>query len=68
MKHFISTLMFVLFSCTILISQRPGLERVAEKVEAQKIAFITNALNLTPEESQKFWPLYNEYSAKEKEL
>ncbi len=60
--------MFVLFSCTILISQRPGLERVAEKVEAQKIAFITNALNLTPEESQKFWPLYNEYSAKEKEL
>lgn len=60
--------MLVFFSFTVITAQRPGLERVAEKVEAQKIAFITNALNLTPEESQKFWPLYNEYSAKEKEL
>jgi hypothetical protein len=60
--------MLVFFSFTIFSAQRPGLERIAGKIEAQKIAFITNALNLTPEESQKFWPLYNEYSAKEKEL
>lgn len=68
MKQFISTFILLFFGFNILIAQRPGLERVAQKVEAQKIAFITNALNLTPEESQKFWPLYNEYSAKEKEF
>jgi hypothetical protein len=35
-----------------------------EKVEAFKIAFITNALNLTPDEAQKFWPIFNEYETK----
>jgi Spy/CpxP family protein refolding chaperone len=32
-----------------------------EKIEAQKVAFITKELNLTVQESQKFWPIYNEY-------
>jgi Zn-dependent protease with chaperone function len=31
--------------------------------EAQKIAFITKTLNLTPEEAQKFWPVHNQYQA-----
>lgn len=35
-----------------------------DKVEAQKIAFITQELNLTPEEAKIFWPVYNEYEAK----
>jgi hypothetical protein len=29
-----------------------------EKIEAFKIAFITQRLNLTPEEAQRFWPVY----------
>jgi hypothetical protein len=33
-------------------------------VEAMKIAFLTNKLNLTAKEAQLFWPLYNEYSQK----
>ena len=32
------------------------------RLEALKIAFITKRLNLTPEEAQKFWPVYNQYS------
>lgn len=32
-----------------------------EKIQALKIAFITQKLQLTPEEAQKFWPVYNEY-------
>lgn len=32
------------------------------RLEALKIAYITNKLNLSPEEAQKFWPLYNQYS------
>jgi hypothetical protein len=28
-----------------------------------KIAYITNLIQLTPDESQKFWPIYNLYEA-----
>ena len=30
-----------------------------EKIFAEKVAFFTSELNLTPEEAQAFWPLYN---------
>lgn len=39
-----------------------------EKIEAMKIAFITKRLNLTPDESQKFWPVYNQYEAEKKQI
>jgi Spy/CpxP family protein refolding chaperone len=39
-----------------------------EKIEAMKIAYLTNHLDLTPEEAQKFWPIYNQYEAKQMEL
>jgi hypothetical protein len=32
-----------------------------EKVESMRIAFITQRLNLTPDESRAFWPIYNNY-------
>lgn len=32
-----------------------------EKVEAMRIAFITNRLELTPDEAKQFWPIYNSY-------
>lgn len=32
------------------------------RLEALKIAYITNKLNLSPEEAQGFWPIYNQYS------
>ena len=32
-------------------------------LEAYKTAFITQRLNLSPEEAQKFWPIYNVYIA-----
>jgi KaiC/GvpD/RAD55 family RecA-like ATPase len=34
------------------------------KIEAQKISFITQQLDLRPEEAQQFWPLYNEMKNK----
>jgi ABC-type transport system involved in cytochrome bd biosynthesis fused ATPase/permease subunit len=39
-----------------------------KNVEAQRIAFITQQLNLTPDEAKVFWPVYNEYDAKRREL
>lgn len=32
-----------------------------EKIRNMKIAFFTDALQLSPEQSQKFWPVYNQY-------
>ena len=32
-----------------------------EKVEAMRVAFITNRLELTPDQSRQFWPIYNSY-------
>ncbi len=40
---------------------QPGGERMKERIKAQKATFITNALDLTTEEAQKFWPIYNTY-------
>lgn len=39
-----------------------------EKIDRLKIAFITTELELTSEEAEKFWPVYNESEAKIKEL
>ena len=32
-----------------------------EKFKATRIAYITNALDLSPSEAQSFWPVYNAY-------
>ena len=31
-----------------------------EKYRAEKVSFLTDKLSLTPEEAQKFWPVYNQ--------
>lgn len=33
-----------------------------QDIEALKVAFISKELELTPDEAQKFWPVYNQYS------
>ena len=38
------------------------------QLENAKIAFITNRVSLTQEQAQKFWPVYNEFSTKRREL
>jgi len=38
------------------------------QLENAKIAFITNRVSLTQEQAQKFWPLYNEFSARRREF
>lgn len=34
-----------------------------EKMKAARVAFLTNELNLTAEEAQSFWPVYNQAQA-----
>ena len=42
------------------VTQAP--EKKQQNIEALKVAFISKELELTPEEAQKFWPVYNQYS------
>lgn len=39
-----------------------------ERIDAQKVAFITNQLQLTPEEAEKFWPIYNQFNDQKEDL
>ena len=39
-------------------------EEVRQKIQTAKIAMISERLGLTPNEAEKFWPVYNEYSQK----
>lgn len=39
-----------------------------KRIEASKVAYITTYLDLSSEESAKFWPIYNEYQAEIKAL
>ena len=43
------------------VKAQDGDDTRAEKIQALKIAFITQKLQLTPDEAQKFWPIYNQY-------
>jgi len=38
-----------------------------DKVDALKVSFITQRVNLTTQEAQGFWPVYNEYADKIKQ-
>lgn len=64
MKRMI-TLAVCLIAATALFAQpqRPGEEQRKkdfERIKAEKIAFITSELDLSPEEAQVFWPVYNQ--------
>ncbi|MEO8148465.1 MAG: hypothetical protein ABI723_12545 [Bacteroidia bacterium] len=39
-----------------------------DKIQSMKIAFLTQRLDLTPEEAQKFWPVFNQFESEMKTL
>ena len=58
-KYFLS--LFLFFHGYFCPAQQPPAEGDANRVEVVKMAYITRELNLTPEEAQNFWPVYNNY-------
>jgi hypothetical protein len=58
--------LLLLFVSTVSFSQ--GFREKKEKVKALKVAFITDELNLTTDEAQRFWPIYNAFDDKQAEL
>ncbi|HQW96880.1 MAG TPA: hypothetical protein PLU58_13810 [Saprospiraceae bacterium] len=56
--------------CLIAFSTLTQAQKQAnmERVKSQRVAYITNALALTSTESEKFWPIYMEFTQKEKQM
>lgn len=61
MKKILFILFIFMFTATTAIAQQP---RNRQKIALLKTAFISDAINLTPKEAEKFWPIYNLYSNK----
>ena len=58
----------ILFFLMTSISFSQGFRDKKDKVKALKVAYITEQLDLTTEEAQKFWPIYNTFDDKQAEL
>lgn len=60
MKHIL-----IAVACTLLAvqatAQRGGRGQNFQRIEAAKVGFITQRLNLTPEQAERFWPVYRRY-------
>ena len=78
MKSHITTLFALLMMTAATVSLRAqgqgqgfgqgAIQGDGEKLTAYKIAFFTKNLDLTPAEAEKFWPLYNDFSARKNKL
>lgn len=61
MKRLLIIVLALSFSSTY--AQRPsGQHYDKEKLEAARVAFITNRLDLKTPQAEKFWPMYNKYN------
>jgi hypothetical protein len=65
--------MFILFAfigSAMAVAGQDGLQRdrIKDKVKAQRVAYITQELELSETEAQKFWPIYNTYQSEIEQL
>jgi len=67
-KYKLMTLLLLLISVASFAQPGSRFKEKKEQVKSLKVAFITNELDLTPEESAKFWPLYNAFEDKQHEI
>ncbi|MCL3778933.1 hypothetical protein EMN47_00880 [Prolixibacteraceae bacterium JC049] len=72
MKNTIKIFILLLI-CSVTLNgfsqQHRKMKRVNwEEYKTQKISFLTEKLELTPEEAQQFWPVYNQFEKKRLDL
>lgn len=66
MKRFIPAAACLLMAVSLFAQPQGGQpsseqrKKEFERIQAEKIAFITQELDLSPEEAQVFWPVYNQ--------
>jgi Skp family chaperone for outer membrane proteins len=62
MKKIVLILTVLLSSFSFAFAQEEDLTR-QEKIQALYVAYVTQQLQLTPDEAQKFWPLHTQFEA-----
>ncbi|MEN9444964.1 MAG: hypothetical protein RIS47_1855 [Bacteroidota bacterium] len=50
------------------LPQQAHSQRLLERVQAKKVAFLSNKMELTPEEAKVFWPIYDEFEVKQQAI
>jgi len=70
MKKLILFFLTIAFASGALMAQpdKKHSEDWMQKIKAEKVAFLTQKLELTVGEAQKFWPVYNEFEEKRFEI
>ncbi|MEO8517015.1 MAG: sensor of ECF-type sigma factor [Flavobacterium sp.] len=63
-KKILTILVFLLSLSTFA----QDLEKRVERIKALRVAYISDKLDLTPDEAQKFWPIFNQFDDKHFEL
>jgi Spy/CpxP family protein refolding chaperone len=58
----------IIIVCLSIVLSVGAFAQGGKKIEAMRIAFITQRLNLTPEEAQQFWPIFNQFSEKMQQI
>ena len=56
------TQILLFFLLSVLAVNAQPKDKIRERIKAQRVAFITDRLSLTPDEAQKFWPIYNQFT------
>jgi len=67
-KQLIIVSLLVLITTLNFAQNGQRINKIKDKINAQKVAYITRELDLTPQEAQQFWPVYNEFETQRKAI
>jgi hypothetical protein len=65
MKHIWIASLLVLFPFLLKAQDNRGR---SQEIESYKVAFLTQKMDLTPEEAKVFWPIYNDFQKEQNAL
>ena len=70
MKTLATTLSaFILLIGSLTAQPQDGMSKEQmDRIHSYKIGYLTTELSLTPDESERFWPIYNEFESRRREL
>ena len=66
-RIFAAVAAFAIIAVSNAFAQHPEKQNWHDKMMSEKIGYLTAKLDLTPEEAQVFWPVYNKIAEKNRE-